>query len=159
MVNASVGEVFRHLGLLVERLANMAEEAESFESAETAADRPVQAVCGFSVRVARDGKPRLERFGNVRAAASGPVIDESREPIVDVFDEGDHLRVVAELPGVERDDVRVELRELDLELQAAHGDRRYTKKLRLPAAVRAQEATSSYRNGIFELKVPKAPAR
>jgi HSP20 family protein len=116
----------------------------------------MKAVYGFSVRVGGGGKPVIEKFGNVKEASQGPVVESVREPMVDQFDEGEHLLVVAELPGVDANDIHFEVKEDILTLSATRGDRKYRKEVLLSAPVQAQGASSSYRNGIFELKLPKA---
>jgi HSP20 family protein len=92
----------------------------------------------------------------VKDSSQGPVVEEAREPMVDVFDEGDHLIVVAELPGVGADDISFEVKDDVLSLAAARGERKYRKEVLLSSAVQAQGATPSYRNGVFELRLPKA---
>jgi len=54
---------------------------------------------------------KVEPFGNVRhdQATGEPLVEDVREPLVDVFDEGGELLIVAEMPGVESEDVRVAL--------------------------------------------------
>ena len=159
--DVGLGGMFRSLGGFLDLLSSLAEEGggELARSGELGDEKKgVKAVYGFSVRVGGGGKPRIEKFGNVTVKddGRGPVVEEAREPMVDLFDEGDHLRVVAELPGVGADDIRFEVKEDVLDLCATRGDRKYRKEVLLPAAVRAPAATSSYRNGVFEIKLPKA---
>ncbi len=154
-----LGGVFRGLGGFLDLLTDLAEQGggEFSRSGETGDEKKgVKAVYGFSVRVGGGGKPLVERFGNVKDAGQGPVVDETREPMVDVFDEGDQLIVVAELPGVDADDIRFEVKDDVLSLSAAHGERKYRKEVLLSSAVRVRDAAPSYRNGVFELKLPKA---
>jgi len=158
--DSNLGGVFRSLGGFLELLSNIAEQGggELERSGEVGDDKKgVKAVYGFSVRVGGGGKPQIEKFGNIKDKedGQGPVVEETREPMVDVFDEADHLLVVAELPGVDASDIRFEVKEDILGLTATSGDRKYRKEVLLPSAVRAQAATSSYRNGVFEIKLPK----
>jgi HSP20 family protein len=159
--DVGLGGMFKSLGGFLELLSNLAEqEGGEFTRSGEAGDekKGVKAVYGFSVRVGGGGKPTIERFGNVNVqeGGRGPVVEEVREPLVDEFDEGRHLLVVAELPGVDAMDIRFEVKEDVLTLSAKHGDRKYHKELLLSTAVHAEGATSSFRNGIFELKLPKA---
>ena len=98
----------------------------------------------------------VERFGNVRPGRKGgpSEVSDVREPLVDLFEEGDHVQVVAELPGVEERDVRYEVTEGRLVLQAERGARRYRKELPLPKGVDAGRAQAAFRNGVFELRLP-----
>ena len=73
--------------------------------------RDVKGVYGFSVKVGLgdkgDKEVKVEPFGNVRRddKTGETVVQEIREPVVDVFEEKDHTLVVAEMPGVSTKDV------------------------------------------------------
>ena len=156
--DVGLGGIFRGLGGFIDLLSNLSEQggSEINRSGELGDDKKgVKAVYGFSVRVGGGGKPFIEKFGNVKDDGQGPVVEEAREPMVDVFDEGDYLLMVAELPGVDANDIKFEVKEDVLNLSATRGDRKYRKEVLLPSAVNAQAATSSYRNGVFEIKLPK----
>ncbi len=159
--DVSVGGMVRSLGGFLDLLSNLAErgEGEFNRSGEIGDEKKgVKAVYGFSVRVGVGGKPKIEKFGNIKdqGDGQGPVVEEAREPMVDVFDEDDHLLVVAELPGVGANDIQFEVKEDVLSLSATRGDRKYRKEVLLSAPVDAPAATSSYRNGVFEIHLPKA---
>jgi HSP20 family protein len=105
-----------------------------------------------------DGKPggvRIRPFGNVRKSAEGLAVEEAREPVIDVFEEADCVRVVAEVPGVSADAIRHEVRG-DILTIRTEGERCYNAEVILPAAVKGESGVASYNNGIFELKLPKA---
>ena len=114
-------------------------------------------IFGFSIRTMGAGHDQVEvePFGNIRTTREGPVVEEVREPIVDTFDEGDEIRVLAEMPGVDEADVHYQVNGDILTLSAQNG-RRYHKEVLLPAAVKDQDATATYKNGIFELRLAKA---
>lgn len=159
-VDAGLGGMFKSLGGFLELLSDLAEkgDGEFSKTGQVGDDKKgVKAVYGFSVRVGGGGKPHIENFGNVKSDPDGsPVVEEAREPMVDVFDESDHLLVVAELPGVSEKEIAYEVKGDVLHLSAAHGDRKYQKELLLPGPVEEKGATSSYRHGVFELKLKKA---
>jgi len=97
----------------------------------------------------------IESFGNIRETAKGPVVEEVREPIVDVFDEEDHILVIAELPGVSEDKIKVELTGDILNLTASDTDKKYAKEILLPSKVKSQSLETTYKNGILEIKLGK----
>ena len=111
-------------------------------------------VYGFSVRTGIGGIPRVERFGNIRTTEEGPVVAEVREPLVDVFDEGQEIVVVAELPGVAEEEIHIEAQDDILSLETT-GERKYAKEILLPEAVDATTLRKTYRNGILELGLKK----
>lgn len=152
-----LGGLFKGLGGLLEVVSKMA--AEGTQETRGGGVRSVlggkgRAVYGFSVRMGLDGAPRFESFGNVRTAETGPEVTEAREPLMDVFDEDHEVRVVAEVPGVEEGDIRVEVHDDVLTLAAEGRERRYEKELLLPAAVEP-EYQRSYLNGVLELRFTK----
>ena len=103
--------------------------------------------------------PAVERFGNVRDTSEGPVVSDTREPLVDVFDEGDEVLVVAEVPGVQEKDIRLDLAGDVLTLSATGPKRKYEKEVLLPAAVEPEARRQSYQNGYLELRLAKAKGK
>jgi len=115
----------------------------------------MKGVFGFSIKTAVGGKPIVEPFGNIKKTPKGPKIEEEREPITDVFDEKDEIRVYAEMPGVRQEDIKLDLKEDILDISVQSGDRKYHKEILLPVKVKAENLTSSYKNGILEVKIKK----
>jgi HSP20 family protein len=115
----------------------------------------MKGVFGFSIKTAMGGKPVVESFGNVKKTPEGPKVEEEREPITDVFDEDKEIRIYAEMPGVNEADIKLDLKEDILDISAQTGDRKYHKEILLPSKVQADTMTSSYNNGILEIKVKK----
>jgi HSP20 family protein len=120
-------------------------------------------VYGYSLTIGPDGKPVIREFGNVkpftkpfRAPRLGMEFKEEREPLVDVLDEGDYIRVVAELPGVEKSDINIESTEKIMTISASSERRKYNKKIEMPSEIDPASAKASYNNGILEIKVKKA---
>jgi HSP20 family molecular chaperone IbpA len=89
-----------------------------------------------------------------KLAPRGP---KRTDPPVDIFDEGDHLRVVAELPGIEERDIRTEVKGDMLTISAEGSGRRYNKQVKIPAPV-TSGASSTYKHGVLEVKLKKAGA-
>ena len=160
-IGLGLGGLFKGMGSLLEVLAKMSEEGKE-EASRTgtveAMGGKVKGVYGFTVRLGLGGKPVVEQFGNIRETPSGAAVTETREPLVDVLDEGGHIRVIAEMPGVEEDDVRVKVEGDILEISASRGARQYHKEVLLPAAASPQNVATSYRNGILDVRLAKAQA-
>lgn len=156
-VEIGLGGLFKGLGSLFDLVSKMAEEGqeEYSRTGEVKAPGGVKGVYGFSIKVGLGGKPVIEPFGNLQATEAGVEVAEVREPLVDVLDEGDYIRVIAELPGMEEKDIRVEIKGDILELTAPGKERKYHKELLLPCPVEPQPQESTYRNGILELKLAK----
>ncbi len=112
-------------------------------------------VYGFSMSVGPDGKPVIREFGNVQQSRSGPQIREEREPLVDMMEEEKDVVVVAELPGVEKDDISLYITEDRLTISVDTPKRKYHRELTLPARVDSKSARASYKNGVLEVRLRK----
>jgi HSP20 family protein len=88
----------------------------------------------------------------------------TRRVPVDLYEDKDNTYVRAELPGVNRDDINVELTDGYLTLSATRktktGDREdsvsLTRSVSVPdAAVQADKITAAYENGVLTVTLPK----
>ncbi|MBC8040113.1 MAG: Hsp20/alpha crystallin family protein [Opitutaceae bacterium] len=88
----------------------------------------------------------------------------TRRVPVDLYEDKDNTYVRADLPGVNRDDINVELVDGYLTITAARktktGDREdsvsLTRSVSVPdAAVQADKITASYENGVLTVTLPK----
>jgi HSP20 family protein len=158
-LNLSLGGLLDGIGNLVDMAAKL-KEAGGEINKEGEFDlshlkKGMKGVFGFSVKTAVGGKPVVESFGNVKKTPQGPTVEEEREPITDVFDEEQEIRIYAEMPGVNGEDIRLDMKEDILDISAQTADRKYHKEILLPSKVNAETMTSSYNNGILEIKVKK----
>jgi len=152
------GGLFTGIGNLIDLAAKLAEEGKELKKefkGVTPTGKEFKGVYGFSVKTLADGKPIVEPFGNIKRTPKGPVVKEVREPMVDVFDEKDHILVVAELPGVSKESIDFEVKGDILNITAKTKERKYAKEALLPCAVDAKAVTSSYKNGMLEIKLQK----
>lgn len=112
-------------------------------------------VYGYSVKIGEDGKPVVRKFGNINSFP-GPLggtfsVSEQREPLIDIIRDGDKLKIVAELPGVSKEDLRISANETSLAIESISGERRYHKRIDLPDPVDPSTGKSTYKNGILEI--------
>jgi HSP20 family protein len=112
-------------------------------------------VFGFSMKVGPDGKPMMQRFGNT-PGTEGKKMSSQLEPLVDVIDEDEDIIIVAEVPGVEKDEIKVRIKGTRLTIHVENPERPYHKEIELPAKVRKDHAKSSLRNGVLEVELKKA---
>ena len=150
----SFGGLFKGLGNLIDLASKLSEEGVEKKGEIRGLPKGARGVYGFSVRTLA-GKPVIETFGNIKETTQGPVVEEVREPIVDIFDEEERILVIAELPGVSEGQVKVEVAGDILNLTASDGDRKYAKEILLPSKVKPQPVKSSYKNGILEIRLEK----
>ncbi|MHA1908146.1 MAG: archaeal heat shock protein Hsp20 [Candidatus Thorarchaeota archaeon] len=112
-------------------------------------------VFGFQMRVGPDGKPILQRFGNT-PDDEGSKMTPHLEPLVDVIEEDDEVIVVAELPGVDKDSIKVRVKGSKLTIDVDDAEKPYHKVVELPSKVKKENAKSAIRNGVLEVRLMKA---
>jgi len=114
-------------------------------------------VYGYSMRIGPDGKPEVQEFGNIKKNLKGlPQVKEEREPLVDIVETDTEIRVVVELPGVEKTDIKLHGSEDSLTISVDTPHYKYFKEIELPTKVTVKDAKSSYKNGVLEVVIPKA---
>ena len=152
-----LGGIFEGVGNLIDLASKLSEQTEEIKKTGEikGLGGKVRGVYGFSVRTLAGKKPVVETFGNIRRTKEGPVIEEVREPIIDVFEEKNFVRVIAELAGVSREDVKIKINEDILNLSAEKEERKYAKEILLPFSVKPDPVEFSFKNGILELKLGK----
>ena len=148
------GGLFKGLGNLIDLAAKLQEEGVEKSGEIRGLPKGARGVYGFNIRTMA-GKPVIESFGNIRETTRGPVVEEVREPMVDIFDEKDHITVIAELPGVSESEIKIEVAGDILNLTASDKDRKYAREILLPAKVKPESMKTSYNNGIMEITLEK----
>ena len=133
-------------------------------SATTLADSPYYH--GYLITIDHDGKPRIREFGNVRASAEEVAgFNGAREPLVDtIVDEKQHVvRITAEMPGVNKEDIKVNTSGRHVTVHAEKGDKKYHADIPVNVSLEESSTKASYSNGVLELKirfkVPKPKAK
>lgn len=156
----SFGGLFKGLGNLIDLMAQVAEEGKEIKregqfGGATKSGKEVRGVYGFSIRTL-GGEPVVETFGNIRRTPKGPVVEEVREPLVDIFDEGKEIRIICELPGVKEEEINLELKGDILTIRAEGEERKYLKEVLLPSPVKKESQRFTYKNGILEIRFVKS---
>ncbi|MFH1652632.1 MAG: Hsp20/alpha crystallin family protein [Pseudomonadota bacterium] len=161
MGKIGLGGLFEGFGKLVdlaEKLEEAGGEMKKQGEFKVKGMKDIRGVYGFSVRtgIGRDGReaPIVEPFGNIKKTPRGAVVEDTREPIVDLFEEDDKVQIVAEMPGVSEEEVECELKG-DVLILNSSGEKKYNKEILLPYPVLEEGMEKSYKNGIFELKFKK----
>lgn len=107
---------------------------------------------GYSITVGPDGKPLVKEYGNVRPSLLPTA--ETREPFADVIvdDKEKVLKIVAEMPGVEKGDIKIEVIGRTISIEAEHAERKYSTKIPIKQKVDENSVKATYANGILEVK-------
>ncbi len=129
-------------------------------------------VYGYSMTIGPDGKPKVSEFGNVKShgqlglatdnatarmttSAKTPKVTAEREPLVDVNTTDKEVKVVLEMPGVKKEDIKISAYGEAVEVTANNAQRKYHKTIELPNEANTDTTKSTYHNGILEISFSK----
>ncbi len=116
-------------------------------------------VYGYSVKIGPGGKPVIREFGNMKPGLTEDETHMSlqgrRKPLVDVIKDDVGVKVLAELPGVEKEDIKLFATPRGLSITVDNVDKRYFKELEFESEIDRGTAKSSYRNGVLEISFKK----
>ena len=116
-------------------------------------------VYGYSMTIGPNGKPVIREFGNIQPSRHGPTIKEEREPLIDVINTDGEVKIVAELPGVNKKDITLHVLDDILTVSVNTPDHKYYKGIKLPTEVKPKSAKTSYKNGVLEVTLQKTEKR
>lgn len=158
--DVGLGGILKGLGSLVEKLGELAETGREFSKTGEiqGPGKEVKGIYGFTVKVGIGGEGvKVEPFGNIRRdeESGRSVVQEVREPAVDLFEERDHTLVVAEMPGIGAEDVRLEVKDDLLTITAEKGEKKYKKEVLLPGSFPREKMQVSCANGVLEVRCVK----
>jgi HSP20 family protein len=112
-------------------------------------------VWGFSAAIGPDGRIKLNPFGNLNPQDAPPVVQEQREPLIEVMDQDEVIIIIAEIPGVKEEDIQLDISNNQVTINIDAPNRKYAKTIDLPATVNHEVAEVHYANGILEVQIPK----
>ena len=113
-------------------------------------------VYGFSVTQRSGEEPEIREFGNVPSEPKNDDrehkirIDE-RKPLIDVMETEDSVHIIAEMPGIEKEDIDISATASFVELRGARGERKYFEHVEMPFNVDPNSARATYKNGVLEV--------
>jgi HSP20 family protein len=142
---------------------DLVREYETSDGAKVREVGPI--VYGYSMTIGPDGKPHVKEFGNVKTGKNiaeqylgiqKPQISSEREPLSDVTTTDKEVKVVLEMPGIKKEDIKINAYEQKIEIKTAdNSERKYHKVLNLPKSADIETARSTYNNGILEVTFDK----
>ncbi|MDP3995905.1 MAG: archaeal heat shock protein Hsp20 [bacterium] len=155
-VDFGVGGIFKGIADLLDAVGKLSEKGAEFKrEGEINIGRQAKGVYGVTIKTAVGGEPIVSTFGNIKKTPKGPTVSEEREPIVDIFDEKEEVRIIVEVPGVTQESIKTEIKGDVLTLEAKDPDRKYYKEIVLPKEIDPDTLTSKYKNGVLEIRVKK----
>jgi len=115
-------------------------------------------VYGFSYTAEPGKEPVFQEFGNVRPSSRGILPSQGREPLVDIMDEKDKYKIFVEMPGVDKEKVKLDVAEDSVEVKT-EDDKKFYKMIYLDSTVDPDSTKASYKNGVLSLELGKKEKR
>ena len=99
------------------------------------------------------------------------LVTKTTKPFVDIVEKGDKFIIKADLPGVDKKDIKVDVKEGMLDITAERKDEKdekengyirkeryyskYYRSINLPTGVFPEKTEATFKDGVLELKLPK----
>ena len=119
-------------------------------------------VYGYSMTIGPDSKPKVREFGNAKSASRGgdsffrtPMISTEREPLADVTSTAKEVKVAVEMPGVSKQNIKINAYDNKVEVTSTDPDRKYHEVIEIPPETDIETAKSVYNNGMLEITFKK----
>jgi HSP20 family protein len=116
---------------------------------------------GYQLHVGPDGIPHVKEFGNVKPLGRSQVQIGYKEPLIDtsVDKKRNTVRITAEMPGLTKQDIKVQVKGGLVSIHAEKGDKKYHTELPVEHLLDENSVKATYVNGILELnfKISEQP--
>lgn len=117
-------------------------------------------MAGVNVGFDSEGNPVMDSFNSTKSKTKPKREEETdvREPLVDINEDEDEIIVIAELPGTEKENIKLNADAYTLTIstkEETNAGHKFYKEVRLPSAVNSDYAKARYTNGILEVKLKK----
>lgn len=110
---------------------------------------------GYTMWQGPDGVKHVKEFGNSGNRLGMIPSPGERDTFIDVSEEPDVVRAVAELPGAEKQDISLSCTGTALSVKVSTPGRELEKDIALPCDVDPDTAKASYNNGLLEVTLKK----
>ncbi len=150
-------DIFREMERMMreteEMMRKMFESSEMWDKELDIEGKPI--VYGFSATIGPDGIPRIQTFGNVDSVEGKLLEGGWREPYTEImFDkEKNVIRVIAEMPGITKKDIKVKAKDRYLKIEGESSTRKYRKTIDLKTEIDPKNIKAKFNNGILEIEV------
>ncbi len=156
-MSRSFSEQFKNIENKVPK--DLIKEYETPEGAKVRQVGPI--VYGYSMTIGPDGKPKIRQFGNIKSpfgemgSFEQPSISAEREPLIDISTTDNEVKIVAEMPGISKEKIKIDAYDKYVEIKSEDPNRKYHKKIEVPEEIDIGSAKSNYNNGVLEINFKK----
>jgi len=154
-----IGKMIPGLGGLIGSLGKSPAFKERLKEVDKELERKIKSAPLKRVGGIPPGPGRVRKWSLGRGNSSRTERTETPPPVpqerpADIFDEKDHIKVIAEIPGLEGNDIEINLQNDILTIDVGIPEHKYHQELKLPCAPKGKPE-KSYKNGILEVKILK----
>ncbi|MFX0207761.1 MAG: Hsp20/alpha crystallin family protein [Candidatus Hodarchaeota archaeon] len=112
---------------------------------------------GYSYQLGPDGIPQVQTWGDLPEGFQLPfgnhkALTSSTDPTIDLIEDEEGIHLVAEIPGIDKQNLDVEVTESQVRITGSQEDRSYHKEIKLPGKIKPKTTKVSLRNGILEFR-------
>lgn len=112
-------------------------------------------IYGFSLTQRPGAEPEIREFGNIPMFEHTETEEmsslDTRKPLIDVLETEEEVHVIAEVPGIEKENIRLNATDLILDIETIDGNPKYSERVEMPVKVDPQSAKATYKNGVLEV--------
>jgi len=158
------GEILKGIGKMIPGLGGLfkgLEKSPAFKERLKKIDEEVERKLKEApLKKTEEGKFKVEgKFEARPLAPDKPSRKEVSPPMpqerpADIFYEKDYIKVIAEIPGVEEEDIKINLEKEGLTISVDVPDHKYHQEVKLPCEPKGK-LEKSYKNGILEVSIDK----
>jgi HSP20 family protein len=118
-------------------------------------------VYGYTMTIGTDGRPKVREFGNLKRPSGvgfrglRPEIAGEMEPMIDVVSTDKEVKVTVDMPGVSKENIRIDAYGSTVEVKSEDLHRKYHKTIDLPEEADIESAKSKYNSGVLEITFEK----
>ncbi|MGB9167782.1 MAG: archaeal heat shock protein Hsp20 [Nitrososphaeraceae archaeon] len=153
-IERTLSEPFKNIENRIPK--DLVKEYETPEGGKVREVGPI--IYGYSMTIGPDGKPDIREFGNVKSPFTSragffqqPSISSEREPLVDISSTDKEVKIVVEMPGIKKENIKINAYENSVEIISDYPQRKYHKVIDLPSEADNETVKSTYNNGILEI--------
>ena len=126
-------------------------------------DKENMRIYGWTYQVGPDGQPHIKEFGNTPSMQNMTPVKQQRigerEPLIDIQEGEKEIYVTAELPGVEKKDINLEISENILKINVNSEKHPFFKELKLSTTLNENKTDASYNNGVLSITLEKQKSK
>ena len=95
------------------------------------------------------------KYPSVNSLSQPLSLIREKQPLFDVFDEKNHLVILAQLPGIDEKDVKIKAEENTVTITAQNATKKFLETIKLPTCIEKDAVLFTYRNNILQAMLKK----